>query len=177
MKTIEIKHASGSLSDFARQAAKEPIIVMEKGKPVAAVIPLKNADLETASLSTNPRFIELIERSRVRQEKEGGISSLETRRRLGLEKNSKLPSFDEIWQRIRAHGGDTFRQVRGGEFKYEWFEGYISQDRTNQNIPRAHFEQAYAMMPLENTVPIQHLRGPSYIFAILMDPRIRKGAW
>jgi len=40
------------------------------------------ADLETVTLSTNPQFLALIERSRVRQKSEGGISSTEMRRRL-----------------------------------------------------------------------------------------------
>ncbi|GFP20502.1 hypothetical protein HKBW3S03_02005, partial [Candidatus Hakubella thermalkaliphila] len=43
-----------------------------------------NADMETVSLSTNPQFLALIERSRARQQAEGGISSEEMRRRLGL---------------------------------------------------------------------------------------------
>lgn len=40
--------------------------------------------METISLSTNPQFIELIERLRERRRAEGGISSTEMRRRLGL---------------------------------------------------------------------------------------------
>jgi len=40
-------------------------------------------DMETVSLSNNPKFIALIERSRARQKKEGGISIQEMRRRLG----------------------------------------------------------------------------------------------
>jgi hypothetical protein len=48
------------------------------------VIAIENVDLETISLSTNPQFLALIERSRARQESEGGISSDEMRRRLRL---------------------------------------------------------------------------------------------
>jgi len=51
---------------------------------VAALVGVENMDLETASLSTNPQFLALIERSRARQEAEGGISSEEMRERLGL---------------------------------------------------------------------------------------------
>ncbi|MCL0074055.1 DUF433 domain-containing protein [Dehalococcoidia bacterium] len=54
------------------------------GKPVAALVAIENADMETVSLSANPGFLSLIERSRVRQQAEGGISSEEMRRRLGL---------------------------------------------------------------------------------------------
>ena len=41
----------------------------------------------TVSLSTNPQFLALIERSRARQESEGGISSDEMRWRLGLDQH------------------------------------------------------------------------------------------
>jgi len=46
--------------------------------------PIENADVETVTLSTHPGFLALIERSRIRQNAEGGISSDEMRRRLGL---------------------------------------------------------------------------------------------
>ena len=86
MKTIEVTKATASLSDYVRKVAREPIIVTSNGKPMVAVVSIKNADLETASLCTNPQFLALIERSRTRQKKEGGISSKEMRRRLGLNK-------------------------------------------------------------------------------------------
>lgn len=54
------------------------------GQPIAALIALSNADLETMTLSQDPEFLALIERSRARQEQEGGLSSDELRRRLGL---------------------------------------------------------------------------------------------
>jgi len=65
---------------------KEPVIVTRKGKPIAVLVPIENADLETVSLSTNRKFLKLIERSRTRQRTEGGISSNEMRRRLGVKK-------------------------------------------------------------------------------------------
>jgi len=63
---------------------------MANGKPVAAVVPIENADLETVTLSTHPQFLALIERSRSRQKAEGGISSAEMRRRLGVKR--KVPN-------------------------------------------------------------------------------------
>ncbi len=86
MKTIDIKEASRPLSEYVREATDEAIIVTEEGKPTVAVFSLENADWETISLSLNPQFIALIERSRTRHKKEGGISSEEMRRRLGLAK-------------------------------------------------------------------------------------------
>jgi prevent-host-death family protein len=84
MKTVELDEANMSLADSARNAAKEPLIVTDHGTPVAVLLPLDNTDLETASLSSNPDFLRLIERSRSRAKQEGAISTEEVRRRLGL---------------------------------------------------------------------------------------------
>jgi len=83
MKVIEIAQAKSSLAEYVQEIAKEPVIVAKNGKPVAALMPLKNADLETVSLSTNPEFIAIIEESRARRQSEGGISGKEMRRKLG----------------------------------------------------------------------------------------------
>ena len=82
MKTIELVQATAPLAEYAQEASKELIIITVGGKPVAALVPIENADLETVTLSTHPQFLALIERSRARQKAEGGISSAEMRRRL-----------------------------------------------------------------------------------------------
>ena len=88
MKTVEMAKATAPLAEYAREVSKEPLILTVKGKPTAALVPIENADIETAALSTNPQFIALIERSRARHKAEGGISSAEMRRRLGLKKRT-----------------------------------------------------------------------------------------
>jgi antitoxin (DNA-binding transcriptional repressor) of toxin-antitoxin stability system len=82
MRTVEFADAKLPLSEYARKIKKEPFIITKEGKPVAALISIVNADMETVSLSNNPKFIWLIERSRTRQKTEGGISAKEMRRRL-----------------------------------------------------------------------------------------------
>lgn len=84
MKTLELADATAPLADYTRGLRKEPVVVLRKGKPVAALMPIENADRETVALSTNPEFLALIERSRRRHKTEGGISSEEMRRRLGV---------------------------------------------------------------------------------------------
>jgi prevent-host-death family protein len=85
VRTLDITEATQPLSEYARQVDTGPIVVTVQGRPIVAVIAIENADLETMSLSTNPQFLALIQRSRVRQESEGGISSDEMRHRLGLD--------------------------------------------------------------------------------------------
>ncbi len=56
MKIIEQAEAKASLADYTESIAQEPVIVTVNGKPVAALVAIENADLETVSLSTNPPF-------------------------------------------------------------------------------------------------------------------------
>ncbi len=86
MKIIEQTEAKAPLADYAAQVAQEPVIVTVNGKPVAALVAIENADLETVSLSTNAAFLALIERSRARHRAEGGLSGDEVRRRLRISK-------------------------------------------------------------------------------------------
>ena len=88
MKTVELSKATLPLSDYTKGIKKEPVIITKEGRPVAALVSIPNADIEMVSLSNNPRFIALIERSRARQKSEGGISSEEMRQRLERPKKS-----------------------------------------------------------------------------------------
>ncbi|MEW6215214.1 MAG: type II toxin-antitoxin system prevent-host-death family antitoxin [Nitrospirota bacterium] len=88
MKTVEVAKATLPLADYTKKAKKEPVIITREGKPVAALVGISNADIETVSLSNNPKFLNLIERSRARQKSEGGISTEEMRRRLEKPKRS-----------------------------------------------------------------------------------------
>jgi hypothetical protein len=84
MKTLELAEATASLADYAKELDQEPIILLSGGKPFAALLAIDDADWETISLSNNPKFQAIIERSRERMREEGGISPDEMRRRLGL---------------------------------------------------------------------------------------------
>ncbi len=86
MTRVEFKKASGRLSNYAEKARKDPVIIVKRGKPFAAVVPIRNADEETVALSISRKFLRVIERSRARLRKQGGISADELRRRLGIRK-------------------------------------------------------------------------------------------
>ena len=82
MKTVEVTTAKSSLGEYAENAKKEPVIVTMEGKPIAVLVRIRNADLETVSLSNNPQFLDLIQRSRTRHKSEAGIPAEEMRHRL-----------------------------------------------------------------------------------------------
>ena len=86
-------------------------------------------------------------------------------------------NIDAIWKRISQNAGEIFHQKRGGEFTYSIVNGALIPSRTNQQIPRSEFAEALKLVPLSDTKPVQHLRGPSYIYAVLMDTRIKGDDW
>jgi hypothetical protein len=65
---------------------KSPGGCIQEGKAFRGRYTLRNADEETLALSTNRKFLKIIDRSRVRVKREGAISPGKLRRRLGLEK-------------------------------------------------------------------------------------------
>jgi hypothetical protein len=83
MKVIEQRDATATLAAYAADTESGPVIVTIEGRPVAALVALDNTDPETPSLSTNPEFVDLIERSLASAGSKGGIPSDEMRRRLG----------------------------------------------------------------------------------------------
>jgi antitoxin (DNA-binding transcriptional repressor) of toxin-antitoxin stability system len=88
MKTITMMKAAGSLADYARDL-RGPLIITNHGRPVAALVPIEELDLETLAVGTSPKFLDIIEKSRRRQEIEGGISNDEITNRYGREAKGK----------------------------------------------------------------------------------------
>ena len=82
--------------------------------------------------------------------------------------------IDVIWSKILKHEGEVFTQIKGKKFTYRISGNSIIPSTTNRIISSSQIEKALKLEPLEGTTKIQHLQGPSYIYAILMDYRIRE---
>lgn len=80
--------------------------------------------------------------------------------------------IERVWQHIIENEGNVFTQIRGKQFTYSVVGISIKLMTTNQLVAKSEFEKALSFMPLSNTVSIQHLRAPSYIYAILTDKRL-----
>lgn len=90
LKTLEVDKAEGSLASFARKLRDEPLIVTKRGKPLMVLVPVEEgADVESVSLSMNPEFLAMIERSRALRKPGSGLSSEEMRRRLRIRRKAE----------------------------------------------------------------------------------------
>jgi prevent-host-death family protein len=83
-QVLEIASATEPLAKYVEQTERGPVVLTKKGRPVAVIVGLENTDMESVSLANNPEFLAIIERSRARQQREGGLSSEEVRHQLGL---------------------------------------------------------------------------------------------
>lgn len=72
-----------SLSDCVFALGTKPAIAEFQGKAIAVLVAI--ADVETVSLSHNPQFWDIIERSRQQQKAGQSLSSEDVRKKLGLE--------------------------------------------------------------------------------------------
>lgn len=85
--------------------------------------------------------------------------------------------IERVWTRIGQCEGEIFKQIRGKEFTYTIKGNAVFLNATNRSISIKECEKALQLVPFENTVPLQNFQAPSYLFAILMDERIRKNDW
>ena len=72
MRTVEISQAADSLPEYGRRKRGETWVLTRRGRPVAAVVPIDDEDYFSMRLANDPRFIEIIERSRARYKATGG---------------------------------------------------------------------------------------------------------
>ena len=82
--------------------------------------------------------------------------------------------FEEVWESIRQHAGETFHQLGGKTFTYQADSDSLIPSTTEQPIPRHAFQRVYAWgeIPSQRKLRDMGIRDASFIFSILTDPRI-----
>jgi hypothetical protein len=86
-----------------------------------------------------------------------------------------------VWDRLRRNNGAVFETATGLKFQllvdgnglWIFREGQI----INRRLTKKHLDRAIGRCPLHLTTDIRDCLGPSYLFGILMDSRIRNGIW
>lgn len=71
---VEALNPDLSLADYIHNLDDRPLILTVDGELAAVLLPIRDADLETVSLSLNPNFIAMLQESRAKLKTEGGIS-------------------------------------------------------------------------------------------------------
>lgn len=71
MRKIEISEIASVLENYGKNEL--PLILIRNGQPVAALFSVEDVDMETLSISINPKFIKIVEESRKSQKEEGRI--------------------------------------------------------------------------------------------------------
>ncbi len=92
VRTVEISQAADWLRDYGARKHREVWVLTRHGRPVATVVPIDGEDYFSMRLADDPRFIEIIERSRLRYKAKGGISLAEMRRKYGIPAKSRRRS-------------------------------------------------------------------------------------
>lgn len=88
---------------------------------------------------------------------------------------------ENVWSRIEKFQGEQFHTRRGLPLTFEvegngiWF--FREGERINRKLTRAQVEVAISRCPLKSTTEIKDLMDYPYLFALLMDRRIRSDAW
>lgn len=86
-----------------------------------------------------------------------------------------------VWQRIKKFQGEQFHTARRLPFTFEvegngiWF--FRKGHRINRKLTRTQLDVAISRCPLNSTTEIKDLMDYAYLFALLMDKRIRAEAW
>jgi hypothetical protein len=88
VKTIDIAEATAPLAQYARANRRQTLVVMQRGRPIAALMPISSpADVESLKVSRSPRFQALIAESRRVNPPGTGLSTEQVRRALATRRS------------------------------------------------------------------------------------------
>ena len=84
MTFVNVRELKQHPSRVLKRAGKSGwVIILSRGKPAAALMPLTEDEIEDIVLSS-PRFVKTLRRSYAEYRRKGGISLKEARKHLGL---------------------------------------------------------------------------------------------
>jgi hypothetical protein len=82
VKRLKLSSAVRPLADYVADLHDDTVVLTEGDRAVAALVPLKNVDRESLTLSQHPEFLELIAHSRAEFAAGRTISLAEMKRRV-----------------------------------------------------------------------------------------------
>jgi hypothetical protein len=85
LKILPLEETALTLSELEELMKDGPVILTRNGQPWLMIEDVSGSDQESISLSSNPRFMALIEASRRSHREKKGIGLNDLRREIGLE--------------------------------------------------------------------------------------------
>ena len=82
MKSVEIKDAKATLREYAAGLSQGPVVLTRGGKAVAALVRIRQVDLESLLVSESAVFKRIVERSRASYKRSGGLTRAQMEERL-----------------------------------------------------------------------------------------------
>ena len=81
---------------------------------------------------------------------------------------------NNIWKLVQKHAGEKFKTVSGVEFDYHIENDYIQLHHVNYRLSKRDIEKAFGIEnPTVSLLKQKGIVGPSYVFGIITDPRIK----
>jgi len=88
------------------------------------------------------------------------------------------PEFDIVWSRIESLVGQQFTTKTNLPFSFLIQGDILIPSRTEYKLSKKNFRNAYDIVPYDGPgVLNQQVRGPTYVWAILLDRRVRRNDW
>ena len=88
------------------------------------------------------------------------------------------PMLEVVWGRIKLLEGKGFHTKTGKPFTFEIAGDVFQPSRTTYNVSKADFGKALELVPFDGPGMVNDMvRGPSYIWAVLHDARVRRQDW
>lgn len=114
MKTLKLSRASRPLTEYAAELRDEVLLLTDRHRPVAAIVPLKGIDRESLALSSHPEFLALIARSRAEFRRGQTLTLDEMKRTFSVEgsPNPRLPPTGAP-RGVRRNRKHARRRARG----------------------------------------------------------------
>ena len=89
VQKVDIKLSGEAIQACLEGPEARPLLITKDGKPYAAIVPLPDIDMESAALSLDPGFVEIIERSRRSLKEHGGIPQEEIEAEFAADRTAK----------------------------------------------------------------------------------------
>jgi antitoxin (DNA-binding transcriptional repressor) of toxin-antitoxin stability system len=89
LKRLNLATADRPLAEYAEALRDEIVLLTKRNRAVAAIVPLKNVDRESLTLSHHPEFLELIAKSRAEFAAGRKLSLAEMRRAVLPKRSAK----------------------------------------------------------------------------------------